>query len=218
MQHPGDAIDEVQRCDRHDGFPPKRGNRQILQLLQQLVAAPRPDLDEALLLHVDADRHRALRAEIGWQLTVCANAAGDWGSAARYGTEAAQRFRFLGEEVSALRMDAFAAMAIEMIGDSDLAWQLRHLPRSVLRDEGGTATAGEQTTPSQENRSNRWTFLDQQFTGQVNLLTTASTTPLSAPHATATPRGVAFIVVGAPVGVTGDWYCCALYDTPKVAA
>jgi hypothetical protein len=86
---------------------------------------------------------------------------------------------------------------------TDLAWQLRHLPRSVLRDEGGTA--GESTTPSQDNRSNRWAFLDQQFTGQVNLLTTASTNPLSAPHATATPRGVAFIVVGAPVGLTGDW-------------
>ena len=89
---------------------------------------------------------------------------------------------------------------------TDLAWQLRHLPRSVLRDEGETAAGGAQTTPtSPPNRSNRWTFLDQEFTGQVNLLTTASTNPLSAPHATATPRGVAFIVVGAPVGVTGDW-------------
>jgi hypothetical protein len=76
----------------------------------------------------------------------------------------------------------------------------------VLRDEGATSGAGERTTTSsQENRSNRWAFLDQQFTGQVNLLTTASTNPWSAPHATAAPRGVAFIVVGAPVGVTGDW-------------
>ena len=89
---------------------------------------------------------------------------------------------------------------------TDLAWQLRHLPRSVLRDEGETLGAGDRTTTSsQENRSNRWAFLDQQFTGQVNLLTTASTNPWSAPHATAAPRGVAFIVVGAPVGVTGDW-------------
>ena len=89
---------------------------------------------------------------------------------------------------------------------TDLAWQLRHLPRSVLRDESGTSGAGSQTAaPARDNRSNRWAFLDQEFTGQVNLLTTASTNPLSAPHATATPRGVAFIVVGAPVGVTGDW-------------
>jgi hypothetical protein len=89
---------------------------------------------------------------------------------------------------------------------TDLAWQLRHLPRSVLRDEGATSGAGgKTTTPSQDNRSTRWAFLDQEFTGQVNLLTTASTNPFSAEHAAATPRGVAFIVVGAPVGVTGDW-------------
>lgn len=78
-----------------------------------------------LLVRVDTDRHRALRAEIGWQLVVCSNAQGDWGSAARYATEAAQRFRFLGEEVNALLMDGFGAMAVEMIGDGDLAWRLR---------------------------------------------------------------------------------------------
>lgn len=88
---------------------------------------------------------------------------------------------------------------------TDLAWQLRHLPRSVLRDEGGTSDGGQNTKASQDTRSNRWAFLDQEFTGQVNLLTTASTNPLSAPHATVAPRGVAFIVVGAPVGVNGDW-------------
>ena len=102
--------------------------------------------------------------------------------------------------------DSPFAVPTDAHSHTDLAWQLRHLPRSVLRDESGTSGAGGQTTaPSQDTRSNRWAFLDQEFTGQVNLLTTASTNPLSAPHAAAAPRGVAFIVVGAPVGVTGDW-------------
>ena len=102
--------------------------------------------------------------------------------------------------------DSPFAIPTDSHAHTDLAWQLRHLPRSVLRDESGTSDAGNQgTTQPQPNRSNRWAFLDQEFTGQVNLLTTASTTPLSAPHASATPRGVAFIVLGAPVGVTGDW-------------
>lgn len=102
--------------------------------------------------------------------------------------------------------DSPFAIPTDSHAHTDLAWQLRHLPRSVLRDEGGTSDTGNKgASQSTQNRSNRLGFLDQDFTGQVNLLTTASATPLSAPHATATPRGVAFIVLGAPVGVTGDW-------------
>jgi CHAT domain-containing protein len=78
-----------------------------------------------LLARVDSDRHAALRAEIEWELTVCANAAGDWGSAVRYATAAAARFRSLGEQVFAHQMDGYAAMATELIGERDLAWQLR---------------------------------------------------------------------------------------------
>jgi hypothetical protein len=100
--------------------------------------------------------------------------------------------------------DSPFAVPADAHAHTDLAWQLRHLPRSVLRD--GSETAGSQaTSSSRDTRPNLWGFLDQDFTGQVNLLTTASTSAFSAPHATASPRGVAFIVVGAPVGVTGDW-------------
>jgi len=87
---------------------------------------------------------------------------------------------------------------------TDLAWRLRHLPRSVLRDENESAI-GVTRTASSDGRSSRLAFFDQDFTGQVNLLTTASTNLLSVPHASAVPRGVAFIVVGAPVGISGDW-------------
>lgn len=78
-----------------------------------------------LLLRIDARRHRALRAQIGWELAVCSNAAGDWGSAARYAADSAKLFRSLGEQAHALYMDGLAAMAIEMIGERDLAWQSR---------------------------------------------------------------------------------------------
>lgn len=93
-----------------------------------------------LLESVDADRHRALRAEIGWELAVCSNAAGDWSSAARYATEAAGRFRALGQEATAFRMDGFGAMAIEMIGDSDLAWRLRQQAFAFLSAAGEPRT------------------------------------------------------------------------------
>ncbi|MEA2465756.1 MAG: hypothetical protein QOJ98_3503, partial [Acidobacteriota bacterium] len=89
-------------------------------------------------LRVDVRRHRALRAQIGWQLAVCSNAAGDWGSAARYATDSARLFRSLGEQAHALYMDGVAAMAIEMIGESDLAWQSR------VQTFAGLSAAGHQ--------------------------------------------------------------------------
>ena len=59
--------------------------------------------------------------------------------------------------------------------------------------------SGSRTSPV------RRTFLEQDFSGQLNLMTTAAASPLSAPHPFAIPRGVAVILVGAPVGVSGDW-------------
>ena len=103
-----------------------------------------------------------------------------------------------------------ASLLEEPVGghsQSDLAWRLRHLPRSILRDESGaTATAGTGSAAASERApSPRRTFLDQDFTGQVNFVTTASMNSLTTPTAQALPRGVAFIVLGAPVSATGDW-------------
>ncbi|HEX2062531.1 MAG TPA: CHAT domain-containing protein, partial [Thermoanaerobaculia bacterium] len=80
---------------------------------------------EALLARVDATRHRALAADIQWQLAVWANMTGDWGAAARYADASAANFRALGETGSAAYMDATAAMPLEILGESDLAWQRR---------------------------------------------------------------------------------------------
>jgi CHAT domain-containing protein len=90
---------------------------------QSRVDEARRELAE-LLLRVDP-RHLALRAQIEWELAVCSNAAGDWGSATRYATDSIKRFRSLGEQVDALFVDSVAAMAVEMIGEGDQAWQLR---------------------------------------------------------------------------------------------
>jgi hypothetical protein len=82
---------------------------------------------------------------------------------------------------------------------SELAWLLRHLPRSVLRDESGTAS------PRRERAHDRGSWLDLDLTGQVNFVTTASASSLAAAPDSALARGVAFVVIGAPIGVWGDW-------------
>ena len=83
---------------------------------------------------------------------------------------------------------------------SELAWLLRHLPRSVLRDESGT---GAPATRARTTAAASW--LDMDLTGQVNFVTTASASSFAAAHETAFARSVAYVVIGAPVGASGDW-------------
>ena len=99
---------------------------------------------------------------------------------------------------------------------SPLAWRLRHLPRTVLRDVAYGPTGDVHPlsdgprgsfvdvlgAPSQ--RQTTAFFSDADFTGQLNLLTTASVATDGARLA-AWSRGVADVVVGAPVGTAGDW-------------
>ena len=82
---------------------------------------------------------------------------------------------------------------------TELAWLLRHLPRSVLRDESAT------TYVTRERTDNGASWLDLDLTGHVNFVTTASASSLTAAPESALARGVAFVVIGAPVGVWGDW-------------
>lgn len=91
----------------------------------------------ALLARIDADRYRALAAEIHLQLAVCANTAGDWGTGTREADTAAAIFRALGERKPAAFADGTAAMAVELIGENDLAWQRR------LRTFGELSAAGD---------------------------------------------------------------------------
>lgn len=104
---------------------------------QGRVQEARRELSE-LLLRVDGDRHRALRAFIEWELVTCSNAAGDWGSAARYATSSASLLRSLGNRVDAARVEGHGAFALEMIGETDLAWQLRLRTFATLSEAGET--------------------------------------------------------------------------------
>jgi CHAT domain-containing protein len=90
-----------------------------------------------LLASIDRDRHRALAAQIRWQLAVNENTEGDWGSGARDAEASAAIFRALGERSNAAFLDAVAAVAFEMMGESDLAWSRR------IRANAGLSTAAE---------------------------------------------------------------------------
>ncbi|HXH38425.1 MAG TPA: CHAT domain-containing protein, partial [Thermoanaerobaculia bacterium] len=82
--------------------------------------------DLALLLtKMDAKRDRALGAQIHWELAVIANGAGDWGAATREADAASAIFRALGERQHAGLLDGIAAMALELTGETDLAWSRR---------------------------------------------------------------------------------------------
>jgi CHAT domain-containing protein len=78
-----------------------------------------------LLSQVDSTRHRALGAQIHWELAVIANGAGDWGAATRECEAASTVFQALGERSHSALLDGIAAEALELIGESDLAWSHR---------------------------------------------------------------------------------------------
>jgi hypothetical protein len=93
---------------------------------------------------------------------------------------------------------------------SELAWRLRHAPRSVLKDsqglvpEGGDRIATAARVPAQELSTAL--FADLSLNGQVNLLTTASfdrPQDLFAPGAD-TPRPIAYLSLVAPAS-GGEW-------------
>lgn len=94
---------------------------------------------EELLAGVDKARYRALAAQLHWQLAVCANTAGDWGAGFRHADAAAAMFRALGERGHAAYLDGIAAMAVELIGEPDLAWQRRRRTFAELSDLGDAA-------------------------------------------------------------------------------
>jgi CHAT domain-containing protein len=78
-----------------------------------------------LYAHIDRSRHRALAAQIQWQIALYASLAADWGTAAREATAGAETFRALGERANAAQLDAIAAHALDMMGERDLAWMHR---------------------------------------------------------------------------------------------
>ncbi|HYI11861.1 MAG TPA: CHAT domain-containing protein [Thermoanaerobaculia bacterium] len=74
---------------------------------------------------IDRTRHRALTAQLHWELAVHANVNADWGAAVREAGAAAQIFGALGERANEADMQVMATPALESIGETDLAWKQR---------------------------------------------------------------------------------------------
>jgi hypothetical protein len=110
-----------------------------------------------------------------------------------------------GEAISELVAD-------ESHAHTDLAWWLRHLSRSVLRDgmtePGSAASSPPDISPSRAaDSASRWAaaLADADFRGQLNFMTTAVAGPISDLSEAAWPRGVAFMALGSPVVGYGAW-------------
>lgn len=83
---------------------------------------------------------------------------------------------------------------------SETAWRLRHLPRTALRDEAGTAAW---TSPASSRDRSTMTLAD--LSGRVDVLTTSAFNGEEGWPGHDVPRSVAYVVLGAPVGRHGDW-------------
>jgi len=104
---------------------------------------------------------------------------------------------------------------------TERAWRLRHMTRSVLRDQAAVPMPVETDRPlfpsfapgtslldwmvDGSARAATTFFADTDFRGQVNFLTMGLVTGESGAPPLAWPQGSASVVVGAPVGTHGDW-------------
>jgi CHAT domain-containing protein/Tfp pilus assembly protein PilF len=102
---------------------------------QQLGGGAREQLSQ-LHATIDRKRHRALDAQICWQLAVIANIGGDWGTGAREADASAAIFRRLGEQSNGAFLYNVAAAAFEMMGERDLAWSHR-IPTCAIFSASG---------------------------------------------------------------------------------
>ena len=98
---------------------------------------------------------------------------------------------------------------------SELAWRLRHLKRSILKDESGAViVATDNTEFSQGSLFGRALdgaaglaaalFTDVPFTGEVNLLTTSAFDGGELFGGRGVPRGIAYFAIGSPTPA-GEW-------------
>lgn len=100
----------------------------------------------------------------------------------------------------------------------EAAWRLRHLKRPVLRDTGTVvaAAARAQNFRPHTNGFFDWAilgsarlatsfFVDTDFTGQVNFLTTGAVGQADGASTPESARSIAYVSVSAPVGGIGDW-------------
>lgn len=115
--------------------------------------------------------------------------------------------------------------------ESPLAWRLRRLTRSVLKDDTGIVTVGDNAWDGATSDQN---FLSRAFdvsarlaanvmsdwplTGQVNFLTATAYDDSGEMVAFGPPTGAAFFSVGAPVGEAGDWSARASMNSNDVTS
>ena len=116
---------------------------------------------------------------------------------------------------------------------TEIAWRLRHLVRSVLKDSGEVVSIADaaadqpipdDTTPSIFGRafSDAATiaasfFTDTPFSGEVNLLTTSAHSAGPLVFSDFAPRGVAYLSIGAPAAA-GRWDVRASMSQSDVSA
>ena len=87
-------------------------------------------------------------------------------------------------------------------GHSSIAWRLRHLKRSVLRDvDNSGAIIDEETVDADA----RWLFDALPFAGQVQLLTSGSFDTAGDLFGAGFPAGITHVAVGAPAGSRAQW-------------
>lgn len=98
---------------------------------------------------------------------------------------------------------------------SALAWRIRHIPRSILKDTSPVTTLVE--SDEEIDRGSVFGravdsaaglaasfFSELPFSGEVNVLTTGALSPDELFSGELLPRGVAFLAIGAPTPA-GDW-------------
>jgi hypothetical protein len=117
---------------------------------------------------------------------------------------------------------------------SDTAWRLRHIKRSVLKDDGSVVSiadaAAEQPIPAGDAPPSIFGrafdsaasvaanfFTATPFSGEVNLLTTSSQAAGPLLFTDFAPRGVAYVSIGAPVA-SGRWDVRASMSQSDVSA
>jgi len=113
-------------------------------------------------------------------------------------------------------------------GESVKDWYLRHLPRTILRDGTGTKDSNRadfKYLPSfldwvvaESAQAATSFFADTHFSGQINVLTTSAMSSSQGWLPDSLPRGVAYLAVGAPVGVHGDWRLRGALSTGGLAS
>ena len=96
---------------------------------------------------------------------------------------------------------------------SEAAWRLRHLVRTVLRDEtfAGIKT-GNALPPAGSTGAASPALQGIDFSGQVNFLTSSTVGGPAGWTPDQWPRGIAYVAVGAQAGSFGDWRMRAAFS------